>query len=337
MKLILAISVLCVASLAVEAASNETNNFCYFESWTVYRPGNGTFDVEDIDTSLCTHIAFAFLGINQNGKLKILDPWESNPDGLNGFERFVNLTSQNSSLKVLASLSGWNEGSGNYSKVVANPTKRALLVNTTLDFLGTYGFDGLDFSWTYPSREDSNNPDDNPNFVLMLQELKTAFEPHGYLLSAAVNSAKKNIDVSYNVSSISAILDFINVMAFDFHGSFDNYVGHHTLLYSSEVDALYNNSDWNIICETYPDAEDIWNDVQNVPHLVIGDQWIGYDNEKSIGIKVDYALEKSLGGFMVWSFDTDDFTGNCGKGTYPLINSIHSNLKTRGYKMKTNK
>ncbi|KAH1008119.1 hypothetical protein HUJ04_005263 [Dendroctonus ponderosae] len=171
----------------------------------------------------------------------------------------------------------------------------------------------------------------------MLQELKTAFEPHGYLLSAAVNSAKKNIDVSYNVSSISAILDFINVMAFDFHGSFDNYVGHHTLLYSSEVDALYNNSDWNIICETYPDAEDIWNDVQNVPHLVIGDQWIGYDNEKSIGIKVDYALEKSLGGFMVWSFDTDDFTGNCGKGTYPLINSIHSNLKTRGYKMKTNK
>ncbi|ENN79266.1 hypothetical protein YQE_04301, partial [Dendroctonus ponderosae] len=315
---------------------------------------------------------------------------------IDGFQRLVNLKSQNSKLKVLASLGGWNEGSEKYSKVVADPTKRAVLVNAVLNFLGKYGFDGLDFDWEYPSRRDSDDPEDKPNFVLMLRELKTAFKPYGYLLSAAVNSAKRNIDTSYDVPALSEILDFINVMAYDFHGAFDDYVGHHTLLYSSEIDALYNNSDWNIddgvkywissgadpakmnfgiatyartftladpsnaslyanitegglagpytrslgvlgyneICETYPNAEDIWDDVQKVPHLVIGDQWIGYDNEKSIGIKVDYALEKNLGGFMVWSFDTDDFTGYCGEGTYPLINNIHSHLKTRGYKMK---
>ncbi|ERL88103.1 hypothetical protein D910_05492 [Dendroctonus ponderosae] len=349
---------------------NEKNIYCYFESWTIYRPGNGKFDIENIDTSLCTHIAFTFLGVEEDGSLNILDPWESDPDGLNGFQRLVNLKSQNSKLKVLASLGGWNEGSEKYSKVVADPTKRAVLVNAVLNFLGKYGFDGLDFDWEYPSRRDSDDPEDKPNFVLMLRELKTAFKPYGYLLSAAVNSAKRNIDTSYDVPALSEILDFINVMAYDFHGAFDDYVGHHTLLYSSEIDALYNNSDWNIddgvkywissgadpakmnfgiatyartftladpsnaslyanitegglagpytrslgvlgyneICETYPNAEDIWDDVQKVPHLVIGDQWIGYDNEKSIGIKVDYALEKNLGGFMVWSFDTDDFT-----------------------------
>lgn len=43
------------------------------------------------------------------------------------------------------------------------------------------------------------------------------------------------------------ILDHINVMSYDFHGEFDNYVGHHTLLYSSAIDAEHNNSDWNIV------------------------------------------------------------------------------------------
>lgn len=36
-------------------------------------------------------------------------------------------------------------------------------------------------------------------------------------------------------------------MCYDFHGEFDDYVGHHTLLYSSEIDALYNNTEWNIV------------------------------------------------------------------------------------------
>jgi len=90
------------------------------------------------------------------------------------------------------------------------------------------------------------------------------------------------------------------------------------------------------ICEKYPNAVDIWDDEQRVPHLVIGDQWIGYENPESIAIKVDYALEKGLGGFMVWSFDTDDFGGYCGGGTYPLIKKIHSEMTANGYYMKSN-
>lgn len=50
-----------------------------------------------------------------------------------------------------------------------------------------------------------------------------------------------------NILFCFRVLDFINIMTYDFHGAFEDYVGHHTLLYSSEVDALYNNSDWNIV------------------------------------------------------------------------------------------
>lgn len=48
---------------------------CYYGSWSVYRPGRGKFRVEDIDPNICTHIVYAFGGIEETGKVKALDPW----------------------------------------------------------------------------------------------------------------------------------------------------------------------------------------------------------------------------------------------------------------------
>jgi GH18 family chitinase len=35
--------------------------------------------------------------------------------------------------------------------------------------------------------------------------------------------------------------------------------------------------------------------------------WVTYDNEKSLGYKVSYLIEKELGGAMVWAVDLDKF------------------------------
>jgi GH18 family chitinase len=48
---------------------------CYFESWATYRPGNGQFNVENIDPNLCTHLIYAFVGINSSAQVYLLDPW----------------------------------------------------------------------------------------------------------------------------------------------------------------------------------------------------------------------------------------------------------------------
>jgi GH18 family chitinase len=48
---------------------------CYFESWATYRPANGTFNVENIDPNLCTHLIYAFMGINSSAQVTILDTW----------------------------------------------------------------------------------------------------------------------------------------------------------------------------------------------------------------------------------------------------------------------
>ena len=50
-------------------------------------------------------------------------------------------------------------------------------------------------------------------------------------------------------------------------------------------------------------------------------QWVGFDNEKSIKAKVEYAYDQGLAGVMAYAIDTDDFRGDCADPpmTYPLL------------------
>nr|ADM87517.1 chitinase [Holotrichia oblita] len=68
-----------------------------------------------------------------------------------------------------------------------------------------------------------------------------------------------------------------------------------------------------------------WDNLQQVPYMCNGNQWIGYDNPESIAIKTNYAKSMGLGGVMVWSLETDDFKGKCGQ-VNPLLNTIRTTL-----------
>lgn len=95
---------------------------CYYGSWAVYRPGNGKFDVENIDPFLCTHIIFGFTGLAEDNTIMSIDPWNDLYDGggKGAFYRFVGLKNRNPALKALVAIGGWNEGSEKYSKVLYN-------------------------------------------------------------------------------------------------------------------------------------------------------------------------------------------------------------------------
>jgi chitinase len=66
--------------------------------------------------------------------------------------------------------------------------------------------------------------------------LKAAFEPHGYLLTAVISAKKSIVDKSYDVPQLSNFLDFINVVAYDFHGEWDPFTGHTAPLYPKDSD-----------------------------------------------------------------------------------------------------
>jgi len=52
-----------------------------------------------------------------------------------------------------------------------------------------------------------------------------------------------------------------------------------------------------------------------------GHTWCGYEDSHSIAVKAQYARQQGLAGAMVWSIETDDFHGRCGR-PFDLIRSM---------------
>ncbi|XP_032675832.1 chitinase-3-like protein 1 isoform X2 [Odontomachus brunneus] len=220
-----------LAALASVAQANTDKIVCYFGSWAVYRPGQGKFDVEDIDPTLCTHLIFSFIGLAETGHVRVLDSWNELSDnyGKGAIGRFVKLC-KNTDTKCLIAMGGWNEGSARYSTMAASPALRKNFVESTKDFCLKHGFDGLDLDWEYPNQR-GGKPEDKDNFSILLKETKAAYAPHGLLLTAAVGAAESSASQSYDIAEISKHLDFINIMSYDLHGSWEKQTGHNAPLY----------------------------------------------------------------------------------------------------------
>ena len=123
----------------------------------------------------------------------------------------------NPKLKTLLAIGGWNEGSTKYSEMAAKPAARRKLIESAVEYLKKYKFDGFDVDWEYPNQR-GGKPEDKANFVTLLKEFKEEFSKHGFLLTAAVAAAAPSVDLSYDVPGVSKYLDFINVMAYDLNG-----------------------------------------------------------------------------------------------------------------------
>ncbi|XP_072946384.1 chitinase-3-like protein 1 [Epargyreus clarus] len=213
--------------------------FCYYGTWATYRQGLGKFDVDHIDSNLCTHLVYTFVGIDNRGTVISLDPWLDLPDnwGRNNFGKFNALKQQNPKLKTILAVGGWNEGSAKYSIMAASPQLRKNFVDSALDMVITHGFDGFDVDWEYPNRRDTvHGKADVDNFTQLLKELKEAFEPHGLLVTAAVGAVEDMASQSYDIPGISKYLDFINIMTYDMYGSWDPVTGHNAPLHKGEGD-----------------------------------------------------------------------------------------------------
>lgn len=73
----------------------------------------------------------------------------------------------------------------------------------------------------------------------------------------------------------------------------------------------------------------VWDDEMKVPYAIDGDQWIGFDDERSIRNKMQWIKDNGFAGAMVWTVDMDDFTGTmCGGNVkYPLIGAMREELR----------
>ena len=158
-------------NLRVVSAS-ERRVVCYWGSWSIYRPGDGKFEVANIDPNICTHIIYAFAGLNaETNKIMSLDTWNDLPGNLDSFGKFTRLAKSHSNLKALLAIGGWNEGSIKYSNMVSSYSARATFIQSAVSFVREHDFDGLDLDWEYPANR-GGKPEDRENFSLLLEEMR---------------------------------------------------------------------------------------------------------------------------------------------------------------------
>ncbi|XP_065367781.1 chitinase-3-like protein 1 [Calliphora vicina] len=352
---------------------------CYYGTWSNYRPGDGKFEPSNIDPTLCTHLSYSFFGITPAGEFKVLDQWLDLDSGLGFISRTMALKRLNPSLKVLAVVGGWNEGSENYSRMAGDANKRRLFIESALKFIKQHGFDGLDLDWEYPAQR-GGSAQDKINFVTLLKELKAALGALKLELGIAVGASTITASSSYDIPNIAKHVDFINVMTYDFATAWEGAVGFNAPLKGQQEKnvqsaikywlqqgapasklvlglAFYGRSfqlsspqqisvgspiagpgaagpytqeggfmGYNEICSFENTWSYKWASEYDVPFIHNANQWIGYDNIKSLEMKVEFGNSLNLAGVMIWSIETDDFRGMCGAGKYPLLTAVNNKL-----------
>lgn len=220
---------------------------CYFTNWSQYRPTGGTFTPANIDPRYCTHLVYGFATLQGNN----LAPYEWDDDTAGGFyQQFTNWKNTYPSLKTILAVGGWNFGTAGMTSMISSAANRSTFINGAIPFLRTRNFDGLEFDFEYPGvAERGSPPEDKYRFTSLVTETAQAFAQEAstsgktrLTLSAAVAAGKSNIDSAYEVPTISAALDWLDIMTYDFHGAFDNETGLNAPLYyrTGDINPYFN-------------------------------------------------------------------------------------------------
>ncbi|WP_211746525.1 glycosyl hydrolase family 18 protein [Paenibacillus sp. Marseille-Q4541] len=246
------------ASAEVSAVPGSSyNNISYFPNWAVYEEGRN-FQPEDVVVSKLTHVNYAFAdlcwrAINSKGEPcqdaniplqsdyvfdgeMIIGDKEKDIDNL---ARFNAMKSENPNLKMMISVGGWS-WSDNFSNMAKNEITRRAFADSAVDFLRAYNLDGLDIDWEYPVEggEDNNSrgPEDKENFTLLMKTVREALDAAGsedgvYYLLTIASAQGDNFVVNADLKNSVTYLDFINIMTYDYSGTWESLANHNSPLY----------------------------------------------------------------------------------------------------------
>ncbi|KAL2745938.1 putative chitinase 10 isoform X1 [Vespula maculifrons] len=215
---------------------NSKKIICYVTSWAQKRQSVERFIAQDLDLDLCTHVVYGFAILDDESlTIKMPDSWDMEDEKFLRDMILLNAQSLNPA-KISIALGGWKDSHGDkYSKMASDSANRRKFVDSAIKFLNKYKFDGLNLIWEYPvcwQVNCSSGPkSDKLAYIHLLRDLKTALKPRQLLLSAAVSSSKKVIDLAYQVPLLSEYLDWIDVMSYDYHGYWEGQTGHVAPLY----------------------------------------------------------------------------------------------------------
>lgn len=62
-------------------SSSQKKVVCYYTNWSVYRPGTAKFSPQNINPYLCTHLIYAFGGLDKENGLRPYDKYQDIEQG----------------------------------------------------------------------------------------------------------------------------------------------------------------------------------------------------------------------------------------------------------------
>ncbi|KAG6865811.1 hypothetical protein C0991_011616 [Blastosporella zonata] len=219
-------------------------SIAYFTNWGIY---GANFQPMDVVPSVLTHILYSFADVNPvTGAISLTDPyadeqkhfptdsWSETGNNLYGcIKQLYLLKLQRRNLKLLLSIGGWTYSQSGHFAFVTNTSARATFVSNAIQLVEDYGFDGIDLDFEFPTSAAQGQ-----GFADLLTSLRTAFtalatkkgDKVPYQLTAAVSAGPENYQY-LNVPQMNAALDYWNLMAYDYAGSWLNFTDNQANLY----------------------------------------------------------------------------------------------------------
>lgn len=184
--------------------------------------GGFPYNASNIPYDELTHIDHAFLDLDprDDGSLYVR-PGLLEPELIS--------RAHAAGVKVMISVGG---DPARFAIVSASANTREAFAKNLHDFVVANGYDGVDIDWEYPDGLVQRS-----DCTLMMLALRKALPAPQYLLSmATAGNPTRPGQGSYDFEALSQIVDFFNVMTYDFHGPWTNHAGHNSALFQSQKD-----------------------------------------------------------------------------------------------------